>query len=132
LNRLTASAAVVAVGLFSVLGGTAVANGGSGSARFCSATASNVIGGDILISVEMSEIVPSQKGYATCGYARKVVGKVTAAELTEPRVIAGFDCTTTVLRLKDPIRRYDCRFRGADTATEINIRFRVRYVAKSR
>jgi hypothetical protein len=123
-------AVVAATGLLSALGGTAAANGGSGSATACSATSKKVVGGKFLVNLTMSNVDPSQAQFATCAHARKVAGRAASMELktTTAAVVEGFSCSDFVLKSKPPKFTYDCHFQGVDTATEIDLRFRVAYV----
>lgn len=131
LRRIAVAAVVVASGLLSALGGTAVANGGSGSATACLATSKKVIGGRFLVNLTASNVDPSQKGFATCGYAGRVARRVIASELKTAKIVEGFSCTVNVLRSKPPKFAYHCVFQGADTATEVGVGFTVAYAKEA-
>lgn len=70
---------------------------------------------------------PTQARYATCAYAKKVAGGLTSLRIEEPKVVQGFRCTPRVLSTEPDVVKYSCLFRGADTATEIKITFKVKY-----
>jgi hypothetical protein len=98
----------------------------------CVATSKNVVGNKVTATVIGKNIAPSQQRYAGCGIVRKVVKGLTDIRIEKPKVVEGFRCTPTVLTggegTVEPQKvRYSCLFRGADTATEIRLKFTVTY-----
>jgi hypothetical protein len=98
----------------------------------CVATSKNVIGNKITARVVGKNVAPSQQRYAGCGIVRKVVKGITDLRIEKPKVIEGFRCTPRVLTSgqgteEAQVVKYSCLFRGADTATEIRLKFKVTY-----
>jgi hypothetical protein len=98
----------------------------------CTATSNNVIGNRITATVVGTDVAKSQQRFAGCGYVRKVVKGLTDIRIEKPKVVEGFRCTPTVLTSGEgteeaQVVKYSCLFRGADTATEIRIKFKVTY-----
>jgi hypothetical protein len=98
----------------------------------CKATSNNVVGNRITIAVTGKNVDPSQAQFANCGVVRKVARGLTSIRIEKPKVIEGFRCTPRVLTggegTVEPQKVvYNCLFRGADTATEIRLRFKVTY-----
>jgi hypothetical protein len=98
----------------------------------CKATSKNVIGNRITATVVGANVAKSQQRFANCGYVRKVVKGLTELRIEKPKVVEGFRCTPTVLTggqgtEEAQVVKYSCLFRGADTATEIRIKFKVTY-----
>ena len=112
-----------------------VAFGGSAAAKSsktCTTNSIYVVGKTIESNLYSRDVTSSQKEYATCGYANKVVKRVAKLGVEEPKSVLGFRCTPTVLTsgqgTEEPqVVRYNCLFRGADTATEIRLKFKVTY-----
>ena len=98
----------------------------------CVATSRNVVGNKVTAKVIGKNVAPSQQRYAGCGIVRKVVKGLTDIRIEKPKAIEGYRCTPTVLTggegTVEPQKvRYSCLFRGADTATEIRVKFKVTY-----
>jgi hypothetical protein len=98
----------------------------------CVATSRNVIGNKITAKVVGKNVAPSQQRYAGCGIVRKVVKGLTDIRIEKPKVVEGYRCTPTVYTkgqgTEEPqVVKYNCLFRGADTATEIRVTFKVTY-----
>jgi hypothetical protein len=98
----------------------------------CVATSKNVVGNKVKATVVSKNVAPSQQRYAGCGIVRKVVKGLTDIRIEKPKAIEGYRCTPTVLTggegTVEPQKvRYNCLFRGADTATEIRLKFTVTY-----
>jgi hypothetical protein len=128
VRRIAIAVVVAAAVLFQGLGGTAAANGGTGTAIACSGTAKNVIREQFLISVEEGSVAPSQRRLATCAYAEKVAHKVTWNRLEAPAAVARFECYPRLLKTRPASFAYSCKFEDAATGTGIRISFRVSYV----
>ena len=98
----------------------------------CKATSNNVVGNRITATVVGKNVDPSQARYANCGSVRKVIKGLTQVRIEKPKAVEGFRCTPTVLTSgqgteEAQVVKYSCLFRGADTATEIRIKFKVTY-----
>jgi hypothetical protein len=93
----------------------------------CVATSKNVIGNKVTATVSGKNVAASQQRYAGCGIVRKVVKGLTTLRIEKPKVVEGFRCTPSVLSTEPDVVKYSCLFRGADTATEIRIKFKVTY-----
>ena len=93
----------------------------------CNLSSKNVVGGTFKAKLAAKNVDPSQSRYATCAYAKGVVNGLTSLRIEEPKVVKGFRCTPRVLSTSPDVVKYQCLFRGADTATEITITFKVKY-----
>ena len=93
----------------------------------CNLASKNVVGRKFKAKVVAKNVDPSQARFATCAYARKVAGGLTSLRIEMPKISHGFRCTPRVLSTEPDVVKYGCLFRGADTATEIRIKFRVKY-----
>jgi hypothetical protein len=93
----------------------------------CKATSKNVIGHRITATVTGKDVASSQKRFANCGYVRKVIKGLTSIRIEKPKIVEGFRCTPSVIGTEPDVVRYGCLFQGADTATQITIRFTARY-----
>jgi hypothetical protein len=93
----------------------------------CVATSNNVIGNKVKATVVGKNVAQSQQRYAGCGVVRKVIKGITNLRIEKPKVVEGFRCTPSVLKTGPDVVKYGCLFRGADTATEIRIGFKVTY-----
>jgi hypothetical protein len=119
--------AVLLACLLPVWTGSAAAAGGSGSARACSALPKNSDHGRILVSVDGWNVAPSQKRFAACAQAQKVVAGVTAKRIEVPSDVAGFRCTPFVLKTEPAVVKYSCLLRGAEEGTGVKDVFKVVY-----
>jgi hypothetical protein len=98
----------------------------------CNTTSKNVIGKKVTITVTGKNVASSQMEFAECKIVKKVANKMLSLRIEKPKVFEGFRCTPTVLTggegTVEPQKvRYNCLFRGADTATEIRLKFTVTY-----
>jgi hypothetical protein len=98
----------------------------------CTTNSKNVIGNKVTITVAGKNVAPSQMQFAECKIVKKVANKMLSLRIEKPKAFEGFRCTPTVLTsgegTEEPqVVRYSCLFRGADTATEIRLRFKVTY-----
>ena len=98
----------------------------------CNTTSKNVVGKKVTITVAGKNVDPSQMEFAECKIVKKVANKMLSLRIEKPKVFEGFRCTPTVLTggegTVEPQKvRYNCLFRGADTATEIRLKFTVTY-----
>jgi hypothetical protein len=98
----------------------------------CSTSSKNVIGNKVTITVAGKNVAQSQKRFAQCPIVKKVANKNLSLRIEKPLVFEGFRCTPRVMTggegTVEPQKvAYNCLFRGADTATEIRLRFTVTY-----
>ncbi len=96
--------------------------------RICVANSPQVVGGKVTGKLTSSNVDPLQAQFATCGHAKKVIRKVTALGLEQPRGdVAAFHCVPTVFFTEPDFVLYKCTFKGADTATFVKLTFAVQY-----
>jgi hypothetical protein len=98
----------------------------------CVTKSKNVLAGKVQINIAGKNVAPSQMKYAECKIAKKVANKLLSLRIEKPKTYEGFRCTPKVLTMGDgteepQIVQYKCLFRGADTATEIKLSFKVTY-----
>ena len=93
----------------------------------CSTTSKNVIGKKVTATVTGKNVASSQMEFAECPIVKKVVNKMTSLRIEKPKAFEGYRCTPTVLSTEPDVVKYGCLFRGADTATEIRLKFKVTY-----
>lgn len=98
----------------------------------CTTNSKNVIGNKVTITVTGKNVAQSQKMFAQCPIVKKVANKNLSLRIEKPLVFEGFRCTPRVLTggegTVEPQKvAYNCLFRGADTATEIVLKFKVTY-----
>lgn len=98
----------------------------------CTTTSKNVIGKHVRITVAGKNVARSQQKFAECPTAKKVADKMLSLRIEMPKTFDGFRCTPTVLTggegtVEPQTVKYNCVFRGADTSTEIRLRFKVTY-----
>jgi hypothetical protein len=98
----------------------------------CNTTSKNVIGKKVTIVVAGKNVAQSQMRFAECKIVNKVANKLLSLRIEKPKVWEGYRCTPTVLTggegTMEPQKvKYNCLFRGADTATEIRLKFQVTY-----
>ncbi|MEX2106457.1 MAG: hypothetical protein WD810_06115 [Solirubrobacterales bacterium] len=104
--------------------GTAAAKG---APKTCATSSENVIGHTVKGTLTSSNVNSVQKEYATCGYAKKVMRRVTAYRYEEPKSVLGFYCVPTVFSTSPDVVKYKCEFKGADTAMFVKLVFKVKY-----
>jgi len=94
----------------------------------CVAGSSAVVGGKIHGKLSSSNVDPLQAQFATCGHAKRVMKKVAALGLEQPRGdVSAFYCRPTVFATEPDFVSYVCTFKGADTATFVKLTFAVQY-----
>ncbi len=98
----------------------------------CTTSSKNVIGNKVTITVLGMNVAQSQKKFAGCPTVKKVANRNLSLRIEKPLVFEGFRCTPRVLTggegTVEPQKvAYNCLFRGADTATEIVLKFKVTY-----
>jgi hypothetical protein len=95
--------------------------------KLCTTSSKNVVGHTFKTKIVANNVDPSQAKYGSCAYAKKVADGLTSLRIEEPKVVKGFRCTPRVLSTEPDVVKYACLFRGADTATEIRVTFKVKY-----
>jgi hypothetical protein len=93
----------------------------------CNTTSKNVIGKKVTVTVTGKNVASSQMRFAECKIVKKVADKMLSLRIEMPKVFEGFRCTPSVLSTEPDVVKYSCLFRGADTATEIRLKFKVTY-----
>lgn len=98
----------------------------------CTTTSANVIGKSVKIAVTGKNVARSQQKFAECPIVKKVADKMLSLRIEKPKAFEGFRCTPRVLTsgegtVEPQVVKYDCVFRGADTSTEISLKFKVTY-----
>ena len=98
----------------------------------CNTTSKNVVGKKVTIDVAGKNVAMSQMKFAECKIVRRVANKMLSLRIEKPKTFEGYRCTPTVLTggegTVEPQKvKYSCLFRGADTSTEIRLKFKVTY-----
>lgn len=107
---------------------TSTTSGGGSVNLTCTVSGlGNVQGGQAKVTVEGTNIDPSQADQATCSEAKVVARQATAGGAEQPVNADGFQCTPSVLSTGPDKVDWECTFKGADTATEITMSFQVTY-----
>jgi hypothetical protein len=88
--------------------------------------ARNVQGGPISSTIS-GTLDTSQNDVGTCETADAVVRGVTASAAEKPVTIDGFRCTPSVVSTGPDVVRWSCNFKGADTDTDVTLRFEATY-----
>jgi hypothetical protein len=108
--------------------GTAVAMPTEGIVNTSCSTSSNLVAGHKLTAtVTGKNVDPTQMKYAECKIVKKVLNSVIKQELLKPAVVEGFRITPKMVKEAPLIVSYTGLFRGADTATEIKLKFKIEY-----
>ena len=98
----------------------------------CTTSSKNVVGKKVTITVTGKNVASTQMEFAECPVVKKVANKMLSLRIEKPKVWEGFRCTPTVYTKGQGTEeaqevKYSCLFRGADTATEIRLKFTVTY-----
>ena len=93
----------------------------------CSTTSNFVAGHKLTARVTGKNVDPTQMKYAECKIVRKVLNQVIKKEVEKPTVIEGFRITPSITSETPLVIKYKGLFRGADTATEIKLAFKIEY-----
>jgi cytidylate kinase len=108
--------------------GTAAAMPTEGIVNTSCSTSSNFVAGHKLTAtVTGKNVDPSQMKYAECKIVKKVLNQVIKKEVEKPTVIEGFRITPSITSEAPLVVKYTGLFRGADTATEIKLKFKIAY-----
>jgi hypothetical protein len=106
----------------------APAASGATTHKRCTASSGKVVGKKIVGKLAASNVDSSQARFATCGQAKRVMSKVAALGLEEPRGnVGGFYCVPTVFFTNPDFVRYKCTFKSADTAQFVKLLFALQY-----
>lgn len=68
-----------------------------------------------------------QNDVGTCQTADAVVRGVTASAAEKPVTVDGFRCTPSVVSTGPDVVKWSCNFKGADTDTDVTLRFEATY-----
>ena len=96
----------------------------------CTTTSKNVIGKRVKITVAGKNVARSQQKFAECPTVKKVANKMLSLRIEKPKVFEGFRCTPATGgegTVESQTVKYSCLFRGADTSTEIRLKFKATY-----
>jgi hypothetical protein len=128
MKRITLGLAAALACLAVAAVGTAGAMPTEGIVNSSCTTSSNLIAGHkVTTTVSGKNIAPSQMKFAECKIVNKVVKSVVNQELLKPKPIEGFRITPKMVKEAPLVVSYKGLFRGADTATEIRIKFKIEY-----
>ena len=93
----------------------------------CTLKSNMVAGGKVTTSVTGKNVAPSQMKYAECKIVKKVLATVVKREVERPQAIEGFRITPSITS-ETPLKiSYTGLFKGADTATQIKLKFKITY-----
>jgi hypothetical protein len=93
----------------------------------CSVTNNHVAGRKLTTTVSGKNVAASQMKYAECKIVKKVLNTVIKREVERPQAIEGFRITPSIVSETPLTINYTGLFRGADTATEIRLKFKITY-----
>ncbi len=133
MKRITLALAAALTCLLVAAVGTASAMPTEGTVNTaCTTNSKNVIGNKVTVRVAGKNVDPTQMEFAECKIVKKVANKMLSLRIEKPKVFEGFRCTPTVYTKGQGTEeaqevKYSCLFRGADTATEIRLTFKVTY-----
>lgn len=93
----------------------------------CTLKSNKVVGGKVTTTVTGKNVAASQMKFAECKTVKKVLATVIKREVESPQAIEGFRVTPSITS-ETPLKiSYNGIFRGADTATEIKLKFKITY-----
>ena len=132
MKRLALPVLVAAFAVAAIVAPAAGASGPAPITKTCwtyskNVTTPTVKGNNVKGMLTATDVDPSQKQFATCATAKKVMNRMLSLRIEEPKVTEGFRCTPTVQRTEPDHVRYSCVFKGADTATFIKLVFTAKY-----
>ena len=93
----------------------------------CTTSSKFVAGHKVTTTVTGKNIAQSQMKFAECKIVNKVVQTVIKQELEKPKPIEGFRVTPSITSEAPLVIKYTGLFRGADTATEIRLKFKIEF-----
>jgi hypothetical protein len=118
---ITAAAALLVIALSATAGAATTTS-------TCIAKSPNVVGGVVEGTLTTRDVDPSQAQFASCGYAREVMKQIADARIEEAGEVGVFNCEVVAVKKSlPPILSYSCTFKGADTATFIQLTFSVKF-----
>lgn len=94
----------------------------------CTVATKKVVGGKVKVAVTGKNVAQSQARFAQCPYVKKVVNKLVNTGIEKTTVAEGFRCTPRLSSSMPTKVNWSCLFRGADTATEIRLKFAYTFV----
>lgn len=103
------------------------APGAAGAGMTCKTSSENVIRNPVVGKLTASNVDPSQKRYATCAAAKKVMDEMLSLRIEMSKAYEGFRCTPSVTSTGPDVVDHRCLFKGADTGTLIRLAFTARY-----
>ncbi len=128
MKRLSVALAAASACLLLASVGTAAAMPTEGIVNSeCSVTNNHVAGRRLTTTVTGKNVAPSQMKYAECKIVKKVLNTVVKREVESPQAIEGFRITPSIVSETPLTIKYTGLFRGADTATEIRLKFKITY-----
>ena len=120
---ITAAVAALLAGVFSANAGAAMT-----TTSTCIVKSPNVVGEVIEGTLVAKDVDPSQAQFASCGSAREAMKQIADARIEEAGEVGDFNCEIVAAqKSKPPILSYSCTFKGADTATFIQLTFAVKF-----
>jgi hypothetical protein len=94
----------------------------------CIVKSPNVVGEVIEGTLVAKDVDPSQAQFGSCGDAREAMKQIADARIEEAGEVGVFNCEIVYAqKSKPPILSYSCTFKGADTATSIQLTFAVKF-----
>lgn len=128
MKRISLALAGALASLLFASVGTAAAMPTEGIVNTSCSTSSNfVVGHKLTATVTGKNVASSQMKYAECKIVKKVLNSVIKKEVESPTVIEGFRITPSIVKEAPLIIKYTGLFRGADTATQIRLKFKIEY-----
>jgi cytidylate kinase len=97
----------------------------------CTVANKAVVGGKVKVAVTGKNVAQSQARFAQCPSVKKVVNQLIKKKIEKPTVAEGFRCTPVLSSSMPTKVKWSCLFRGADTATEIRLKFAYSFVEEA-
>jgi hypothetical protein len=120
---------LIAVAAAALLASVFSANAGAATTTStCIVKSPNVVGEVIEGTLFARDVDPTQAPFASCGDAREAMKQIADARIEEGGEVGVFNCEIVAAqKSKPPILSYSCTFKGADTATFIQLTFAVKF-----
>lgn len=119
---IAAAGAALLVGVFSANAAAATMTG------VCVVKSPNVVGEVIEGTLVAKDVDPSQAQFGSCAEAREAMKQIADARIEEAGEVGVFNCEIVAAqKSKPPILSYSCTFKGADTATSVQLTFAVKF-----
>jgi hypothetical protein len=119
----TAAAVAVAVALPSAASAAPTEHQASG---VCPLKVANVVGGTVVVGVNLSDARSSAARKATCPQVGRVVRRLAGEGAERPETVNGYACTPSITGGKVT---WKCTYRGGKPRTTITLNFAYRYAA---